>query len=443
MCYYLVRLNRVYVSVAYIRLNRKVGTGMMNGKRIVSLMLTLMLCCSLVLVSGVAEDAKEPVTLRVMWCQGTTASGMEDTIEQMLAEKYPYISVEWEITTWEDLPSKMQQYMQSGMPDIVIAKSQDANNYGGYGVWADLSDKDYIQNVFDSCLPGVSIDGKILGMPYIGTYGGVYYSRKMFEEYDLSIPTTMDEFKVVCETLKANGVTPIATHWLDSWFLGWEIAIVSGGELMSSSNTWGSEFRDGTRSADDADFKSAISMMEYIYQNTWEDTYSVEQTTCDARFVLGEAAMQMDGSWVASNYAALAPEFDYGLFPFPTTNGDGCLNMEPNDTFFQSATTEHSDAADDFLRLMASAEMASEWSQYVAEASLIKGASSFSTPAQSDIDHYAALGLSRDQNVITNQLPYNEFWAEVSNDFTEYLNSDITIETLYQRANERRAVCGQ
>ncbi|MDL2206001.1 extracellular solute-binding protein [Eubacteriales bacterium OttesenSCG-928-N13] len=414
---------------------------MKNGKPIVAILLSLVLCMSGMV--GLAESAQEPVTLRVMWCQGTNASGLEETIEQMLSEQYPHISVEWEITTWEDLPSKMQQYMQSGMPDVVIAKSQDANNYGGYGVWADLSDTDYIGNVLESCLGGVTIDGKILGMPYIGTYGGVYYNREIFEQNNITIPTTTEEFKAVCETLKAAGITPIATHWLDSWFLGWELAIVSGGELMSTSLTWGDEFRDGQRNAEDPDFKASVEMMEYIHQNTWEDTYSVEQTTCDARFVQGQAAMQMDGSWVASNYAMLNPDFDYGLFPFPNTNGDGCLNMEPNDSFFKSATTENHEAADAFLSMMASPEMASAWSQYVGESSLIKGATSFATPAQSDIGHYAGIGLSRDQNAITNQLPYNEFWGEVANDFTEYINGDIAIDVLYQRANDRRSVCGE
>ena len=92
---------------------------------------------------------------------------------------------------------------------------------------------------------------------------------------------------------------------------------------------------------------------------------------------------------------------------------------------------------------MATPEMASEWSQYVGESSLIKGAESFNTPAQDDIDLYAGMGLTRDQNKITNQLPYNEFWDGVSSDFTEYRNGDVTMETLLERANARRDVCGE
>lgn len=409
-------------------------------KKLVALLLAAMLLLGCAVTATAESNA--PVTLRVLTTMGSGESGLENVVDEMLSEQHPNITLEWELITWEDLPSKMQQYMQSGMPDIVIAKSQDANNYGAYGVWADLSETDYIQNIFESCLDGVTIGGQVLGMPYIGTYGGVYYNRALFKQLNLEVPTTFDELKAVCETLKANSVTPFATHFLDAWFLGWEVAIVGGSELLSASPTWGTDFHEGKVNCDSPEFRQVIDTMKFIIDNTWADTYSVEQTTCDARFLKGEAAMQMDGSWVATNYAVLAPDFDYGIFPFPTVKGDGCLNMEPNTTFFKSASTEHSEAVDQVLRMMASPEMASAWSQYCGEASLVKNAESFATPAQSDIDKYAAEGRSRDQNEITNQLPYNEFWADTSSDFTEYVNGDITLETLIERANGRADVCG-
>ena len=408
-------------------------------KRLMSILLVALLAIAALVPCALAE---EPVTLKILWCQSSTESGLEYEIESSLADIAPYISIDWEIITWEDLPRKMQQYMQSGMPDVVIAKSQDANNFGSYGVWADLSGTDYIQNVFESTLYGVSIDGQILGMPYIGSYGGVYYNRAIFADLGLEIPKTYEELEAVCATLKENGITPFATHFLDAWFHGWELAIAGGGELMTTSETWGDEFRDGQRDASDEDFQRALYTMQLIHDNTWEDCYSVEQTTCDARFIKGEAAMQFDMSGVAATYMELAPELEFGIFPFPTSQGNGCLNMEPNCTFFKSATTEHSDAVDVFLGMMASPEMATTWSQYVGEASLIKGAESFETPAQSDIDYYAEQGLTRDQNKITNQIPYNEFWDGLSSDFTEYLNGSITMDTVIERANARRDVCG-
>lgn len=413
-------------------------------KRITTVMLSSALAAGLAAapVSAAEYVIDEPVTIKVLWCQSPTESGLEDTIEEALAEAYPNISVDWELITWEDLPGKMQQYMQSGMPDAVIAKSQDANNFAEYDVWADLSDTDYIKNVYESALYGVTLDDKILGMPYIGSYGGVYYNRTIFKDLGLEVPTTYEELEEVCKVIAENGITPIGTHFLDAWYHGWAMAIACGGELMTTSETWGNEFRDGTRDAADEDFITGLEGFQLIHDYTWEDCYSVEQMTCDARFVQGESAMQFDMSGVAATYAELDPELDFGIFPYPTSQGNGCLNMEPNCTFFKCAATENGEAVDAFLSIMADPAMASEWSQYVGETSLIEGADSFTTSCMPDIDHYSEAGLTRDQNKITNQLPYNEFWADLSNDYTEYVQGNIDLDTVLERANSRRDVCG-
>ena len=412
-------------------------------KRALMMMMTLVLALTWMCV-GTAEGitVNEPTTIKVMWCQSSAQSGLEYEVEAALAEAYPNVTLDWELITWEDLPSKMQQYMQSGMPDVVFAKSQDANNYAQYGVWADLSNKPYVANVYESALSSTTVDGKILGVPYLASYGGVYYNRAIFAQYGLEPPKTIDDLKHICEVLKENGITPFATHFMDAWYWGWEAAIGIGGELMTSSETWGDEYKAGQRSAADADMQLGIEMLLYIVENSFEDCFSVEQTTCDARFVKGEAAMQFDMAGVAANYLGLDPDIDFGVFPFPSSQGNGCLNMECDLTFFKSAATEHSDAVDALLTVMTNPELASKYSQAEGEASVVKGAVSFQTPAQSDIDHWCEEGLARDQNKITGQIPFNEYWAELAADITEYMNGSIDMDTLVQRADARRDVCG-
>ena len=412
-------------------------------KRLLTLALALMLALTL-LSSGMAEaiTVDEPTTIRVLWCQPSALSGLEYEVEAAMADAYPNVTIDWELITWEDLPSKMQQYMQSGMPDVVIAKSQDANNYAQYGVWADLSGKSYLDTIYTEAISSTTIGDKILGMPYLASYGGVYYNRAIFAQYGLEPPTTVDELKHICEVLKENGITPFATHFLDAWFWGWEVAIAVSGELMSTSETWGDEYKAGERSAADEDMQRGIDLIQYIVDNTFEDCFSVEQTTCDARFVKGEAAMQCDMATVSFNFMTLDPTLDFGVFPLPTSQGDGCLIMECDTTFFKSSTTEHEDAVDALLSVMATTDMASMWSQAQGEGSLVEGAVSFETPAQSDIDYYSGIGLSVEQNKITNQIPYNEYWAEFTADLTEYMNNSIDMDTLVERADSRRGACG-
>ena len=69
-----------------------------------------------------------------------------------------------------------------------------------------------------------AIDGKQYYLPVAYTWTGIYYNKEVFAEFGLDPPATWDEFIAVCDTLLANGVTPLSvagddvflsTLWLD------------------------------------------------------------------------------------------------------------------------------------------------------------------------------------------------------------------------------------
>lgn len=97
---------------------------------------------------------------------------------------------------------------------------------------------------------------------------------------------------------------------------------------------------------------------------------------------------------------------------------------------------------DEYSRVIQTLIRLKKWSQDDGTASLIKGAVSFDTPAQKDIDYWCEQGRSRDQNVVTGQMPFNEFWAELASDLTDYMNGAIDMNTLIERSNSRSGVCG-
>lgn len=396
--------------------------------------------------TGVQQEAEEAdsgnasgeeITLRIL----ATGTDYPDVIDAAVKEKYPNITLEWETISWNDLQGKMQQYMQSGMPDIVIGKSQDANNYGNYNVWADLTDKPYISKVNEQALPGTSIDGNVLGMSATALYGGIFYNREIFETYNLEIPETWEQMEEVVAKLEAEGITPFATHYMEN--ILYTTAIVTGLNVFYVSETWGQDLKDGKVSATDDAYRQGYEKVKYMMDHSWEDTYSVDQTTCDARFVKGEAAMQMDGSWCINNYLALDESFEFGMFPVPNDDGTACLIFEPDITFFKSADTEYPEAVDDIFALLTEPDVAGAISDSVSEGSLISGANvTFKNPSQEDVDKYAAAGRIVDQNLITNQMPAAGFWDECSSDLSEWLHGNMSLDEALEAADGRSGVCG-
>jgi ABC-type glycerol-3-phosphate transport system substrate-binding protein len=62
-----------------------------------------------------------------------------------------------------------------------------------------------------------TFNGKVYGLAYVVEYWGVWYNKDVFAKYNLSVPTTWDEFLKVCETLKKNKVTPMLQSVQGRW----------------------------------------------------------------------------------------------------------------------------------------------------------------------------------------------------------------------------------
>lgn len=385
-----------------------------------------------------ADD--EPVTLTVLAGQSTTDAGIEDMIDEALAEKYPNITLEWECVDWgNDFQPKMQQYMQSGLPDIMIGKAQDVSTYAPQGVLGEI-DSTYLDRGLDAARENVTIDGKTYGLVYNAMYQGVYYNKAMFKENGWEIPKTLDDLQAIIDDCKEKGITPFASHMVDTWSIGNMSMQFAMNDVFNKTPDWGDKFRAGEVSfSDSEDMQNALNYNKLIYDNTFEDTFSTEQTDCDAKMVLGDAAMKVSGSWSIQNFLDIDENFDFGIFPFPNQTGDSKLIFEPNITIMTSANTEHQDAVDDFLDLMSSdKDLAVEILDYTKTASMLKDVTpTFNNPSQEDIDKYASEDMIVDVTLGNNQLVWGGFQEENAKDIAAWLQGQESLEDCLKACDGR------
>ena len=385
-----------------------------------------------------ADD--EPVTLTVLAGQSTTDAGIEDMIDEALAEKYPNITLEWECVDWgNDFQPKMQQYMQSGLPDIMIGKAQDVSTYAPQGVLGEI-DSTYLDRGLDAARENVTIDGKTYGLVYNAMYQGVYYNKAMFKENGWEIPKTLDDLQAIIDDCKEKGITPFASHMVDTWSIGNMSMQFAMNDVFNKTPDWGDKFRAGEVSfSDSEDMQNALNYNKLIYDNTFEDTFSTEQTDCDATLVLGDAAMKVSGSWSIQNFLDIDENFDFGIFPFPNQTGDSKLIFEPNITIMTSANTEHQDAVNDFLDLMSSdKDLAVEILDYTKTASMLKDVTpTFNNPSQEDIDKYASEDMIVDVTLGNNQLVWGGFQEENAKDIAAWLQGQESLEDCLKACDGR------
>ena len=385
-----------------------------------------------------ADD--EPVTLTVLAGQSTTDAGIEDMIDEALAEKYPNITLEWECVDWgNDFQPKMQQYMQSGLPDIMIGKAQDVSTYAPQGVLGEI-DSTYLDRGLDAARENVTIDGKTYGLVYNAMYQGVYYNKAMFKENGWEIPKTLDDLQAIIDDCKEKGITPFASHMVDTWSIGNVSMQFAMNDVFNNIPDWGDKFRAGEVSfSDSKEMQNALNYNKLIYDNTFEDTFSTEQTDCDAKMVLGDAAMKVSGSWSIQNFLDIDENFDFGIFPFPNQTGDSKLIFEPNITIMTSANTEHQDAVNDFLDLMSSdKDLAVEILDYTKTASMLKDVTpTFNNPSQEDIDKYASEDMIVDVTLGNNQLVWGGFQEENAKDIAAWLQGQESLEDCLKACDGR------
>lgn len=391
----------------------------------------------------VAPPAEETVTLRVLAGQSTTDAGIEDMIDEALAAQYPNITLEWECVDWgKDFQPKMQQYLQSGLPDIMIGKAQDIATYGSQDVLADLTGKEYLSNVLDAAIPGVTLDGKVYGIVYNALYQGVYYNRQLFEDNNIEIPTTQEELQQVIDTFNGLGITPFAAHFVDTWSIGNITMQFAINDVFSKTPDWGDKLRAGEVTfIDSPEYRACYEYNKLIYDNTWKDeTFSLQQTDCDARLVQGQAAMKVSGSWSIQNFLDVDPDFNFGIFPFPNQTGDAKLIFEPNITLMKSATSEYPDAVDKVFEVITgNKDLAMEIFNYTKTASMLKDVSpTFTNPSQQDIDRYAADGMIVDANTGNNQLQWGGFQEENAKDIAAWLQGQSTLEDALNASDARK-----
>lgn len=403
-----------------------------------------MLIMAVIFSSAAALGAGKKTTVTILAGISTTDDGLQDIISKAVAEKYPDITLQWEALGWSDnFHPKMQQYMQTGLPDIIIGKAQDVATYGGQGLLADLKGKSYLKRVLDAAIPGVTIKGKTYGIVYNCLYQGVYYNRKLFAANGLKIPTTQAELAEVISKLKAKGIIPFATHMVDTWSIGNITMQFAINDVFNKTPNWGDEFRAGKVSfATSAAYKKCYEYNKLIFDNTWnKETFSLPQADCDARMVQGLAAMKVSGSWSIQNFMNVDPKFDFGVFPFPNQTGDAKLIFEPNMTWMKSAKTKHSVEVDKVFDVLTSDKKAAiAFLNLTKTSSMLKGVSpTFPNPSQKDIDKYAAAGKLIDANSGNNQLQWGGFQDENAKDIASWLQGSMTLNDALKAADSRRA----
>ncbi|GAB2545625.1 ABC transporter substrate-binding protein [Gracilibacillus alcaliphilus] len=193
------------------------------------------------------------------------------------------------------------------------------NNLAATGEIADLTDEweDYYVDagINPELAEAFTVDGKVYGAPLSVLYNVVFYNKNVFDEYNLSPPETFDDFLEIAETLKNEGVIPLAVK-NDGWasFVWLQLFL---GAYDPDLYT---DLVEGNVSYEDDQVVEALS----VWQSMIEAGYFGEPVKAEnqtRQFAKGDAAMAYEPpifiKGLEDDYGMEANE-DYGMFVIPS-----------------------------------------------------------------------------------------------------------------------------
>ena len=188
-------------------------------------------------------------------------------------------------------------------------------------VWSQAGlDKVFPAPVARAC----TCDGKKYGLPLTQHYVAFFYNKAVFEKHGLAPPSTWAQFRNVCKTLKAAGVTPVALGTRERWPAQFWFDYLL---LRTAGPKYREKLMRGQASYDDPEVSKAFcqwrQLLEAGYFNAtpslldWSDAAALVHS--------GKAAMTLTGTWIIGLFNASQDwkqERDYDFFRFPVMSRD-------------------------------------------------------------------------------------------------------------------------
>jgi raffinose/stachyose/melibiose transport system substrate-binding protein len=238
------------------------------------------------------------------------------------------------------------------------------------GVFYDFSDDPIVDDINPAILDiinalGTANPGEINGLPFANNADGVIYNKDLFEQYDVEVPTTWDEFIAAAETFQAAGVTPFYGTLLEQWtsLPAWNALAAN----LPPDDFW--ERLDAEETSFEEDFPEVANRLYELFQFTQDDAFARNYNEGNQAFASGESAMYLQGIWAIPVIKSFNPEFEIGVFPMPMDSPEDTNLVSGVDVAISMPREpEHPEEAMEFIRYLMSPEV---MSQYVEEQSAI------------------------------------------------------------------------
>jgi raffinose/stachyose/melibiose transport system substrate-binding protein len=333
------------------------------------LMLIVLVVGLLIAVQLPLASAQEGRVLR-LWHYESPNGAMGtawDAAIQIFEDTHPDVTVEFEARGFEEIRQTAPMILNSDeAPDIMECNKGNAT--AGFlsqqGLLTDLTDV-AVERGWDQILSpglqttcryedGIMGSGAWYGVTNYGEYVMWYYNVDMFNEYDVEVPTNLDELESVMQTFVDAGVTPVSLGASEypAQHIFYELV------LSQADRDWVNAFE---LYQGDVDFHGPEFTFGAERMADWVDKGYIDRNSTGipaedmgVAFENGDYPLMMSGSWWYGRFMNEIEGFEWSTFLMPgnTLNAGSGGNI-----WVVPANSENKDLAYDFIDITMSPEI--------------------------------------------------------------------------------------
>jgi raffinose/stachyose/melibiose transport system substrate-binding protein len=324
--------------------------------------------------SGSSSSGK--VTLSFLHWRGEDVKAFDAIIDKFEAAN-PNIKVDMQTLPSDQYQSTAQAKLSDGSVGDVFASFPGAQfeALSKAGQFTDLTGAEFLKSFNSDLIKAGQKDGKQFAVPYQLVYNIPIYNVKLLDKYNLQVPKSWEEFLAMCQTLKDNGVIPIA-------FAG---ADIGPGQFMNtmvmnnepSEDIFTKVEAGEAKLTDDWWVKTLGQIKELNDKGYFQpNALGTKDAAAGALFIQEKAAILASGSYQLAQNQAANPNLEQGLLAPITVAADQAKYEGVHTTTFMLAVnskSRHPEEAKKFLAYLSQPDIASEYANATGQNVTVNG----------------------------------------------------------------------
>ena len=311
------------------------------------LLLILMIVLMTALFGCKSSKAKKQFKIWFFERENAMADSWHFAIDKF-KETHPGVEVLFELKSFEEIQETARMVLNSNeAPDIIQTNKGNATagQYVKDGLIVSLEseakkrgwDKILSPSVQSTCRyneKGLMGQGDLWGVTTYGEFVMVYYNKDMFKKYNISVPTTFEEYEKACEAFIAKGIAPIAvgagSKWpiTHNWF---ELVLYKADRNLVNHYQVLTDDVDLTSPAFDYGTRKFAEQIKKGYYD--KNAIGMVYEDANKAFVQQQNPMMLTGSWLYKWVADNVKDFEWDIFLMPgkklNTGSGGNLFVVP------------------------------------------------------------------------------------------------------------------